>query len=73
MSIRMGQIFWNLVAGLFVLRGGYHAPTKKEQHDFEEQVEHDPDPALEDEQEAVSLAEPKPQHPAPAAVRPEVS
>jgi uncharacterized protein (TIRG00374 family) len=41
MSIRLGQIFWNLVAGLFVLRGGYHAPTQKEQHEFEEQVEHE--------------------------------
>jgi hypothetical protein len=77
MSIRMGQIFWNLVAGLFVLRGGYHAPTQKEQHEFEEQVEHDRDPALddahgEDERGAAPRAEPSPQ-PAPAAVRPEVS
>jgi uncharacterized membrane protein YbhN (UPF0104 family) len=73
MSIRMGQIFWNLVAGLFVLRGGYHAPTQKEQHEFEEQVEHDPDPALEDDQEAAPLTEPKPEHGPPPAVRPEVS
>jgi uncharacterized protein (TIRG00374 family) len=73
MSIRMGQIFWNLVAGLFVLRGGYHAPTQKEQHDFAEQVKHDPDPELEDQQEAVAPSEPKPQHPAPSAVHPEVS
>jgi uncharacterized membrane protein YbhN (UPF0104 family) len=35
MSIRLVQMFWNLVAGLFVLRGGYHAPTEKEQHDLE--------------------------------------
>jgi uncharacterized protein (TIRG00374 family) len=32
MSIRLVQIFWNLWGGLFVLRGGYHAPTDAEQH-----------------------------------------
>jgi uncharacterized protein (TIRG00374 family) len=31
MSIRLIAVFWNLVAGVFVLRGGYHAPTEKEQ------------------------------------------
>ena len=36
LSIRLVQIFWNLVAGLFVLRGGYHAPTETEQHELEE-------------------------------------
>jgi uncharacterized protein (TIRG00374 family) len=35
MSIRFIQIFWNLAAGLFVLRGGYHAPTEKEAHEME--------------------------------------
>jgi uncharacterized protein (TIRG00374 family) len=35
MSIRFIQIFWNLAAGLFVLRGGYHAPTEKEAHELE--------------------------------------
>jgi hypothetical protein len=35
MSIRMVQIVWNLVSGLFVLRGGYHAPTEKEQEALE--------------------------------------
>lgn len=30
MSIRFVQIFWNLLAGIFVLRGGYHAPTASE-------------------------------------------
>ncbi len=30
MSLRFVQIFWNLLAGVFVLRGGYHAPTEKE-------------------------------------------
>ena len=35
MSIRLVQIFWNLTGGLFVLRGGYHAPTEKEQESVE--------------------------------------
>ena len=35
MSIRLVQMLWNLVAGVFVLRGGYHAPTEKEAHDLE--------------------------------------
>jgi uncharacterized protein (TIRG00374 family) len=35
MSIRLVQIFWNLCGGLFVLRGGYHAPTEKEQESLE--------------------------------------
>lgn len=35
MSIRLGAMFWNLVAGLFVLRGGYHAPTAAEQNELE--------------------------------------
>ena len=35
MSIRVGAMFWNLVAGLFVLRGGYHAPTSREQQEME--------------------------------------
>jgi uncharacterized membrane protein YbhN (UPF0104 family) len=45
MAIRLVQIFWNLVAGLFVLRGGYHAPTAAEQHELEAEVEaeHDED------------------------------
>ena len=36
MSIRLVQMLWNLAAGLFVLRGGYHAPTEKEAHELEE-------------------------------------
>jgi uncharacterized protein (TIRG00374 family) len=32
MSIRIVQILWNLTGGLFVLRGGFHAPSEKEQH-----------------------------------------
>lgn len=73
MSIRLGQIFWNLVAGLFVLRGGYHAPSQKEQHEFEEQVEHEHDAALEDEREAAAKPELTPKHPVPSAIRPEAS
>jgi hypothetical protein len=30
MSIRFVQIIWNLLAGIFVLRGGYHAPSASE-------------------------------------------
>jgi uncharacterized protein (TIRG00374 family) len=36
MSIRFVQIFWNLLAGIFVLRGGYHAPTVKEAQTLQE-------------------------------------
>jgi uncharacterized protein (TIRG00374 family) len=36
MSIRLMAIFWNLVAGLFVLKGGYHAPSEAEQHELDE-------------------------------------
>jgi uncharacterized protein (TIRG00374 family) len=35
MSIRLVQILWNLVGGLFVIRGGYHAPTTSEQKQIE--------------------------------------
>ena len=35
MSIRMVQILWNLTGGLFVLRGGFHAPTDVEQKELE--------------------------------------
>ncbi len=31
MSIRLVQIFWNLAGGVFVFRGGYHAPSADEQ------------------------------------------
>jgi hypothetical protein len=39
MSIRLVQIFWNLVGGLFVLRGGFHAPTPKEEAEVLGEVE----------------------------------
>jgi uncharacterized protein (TIRG00374 family) len=35
MSIRLVQMFWNLAGGVFVFRGGYHAPTEKEQKELE--------------------------------------
>jgi uncharacterized protein (TIRG00374 family) len=34
MSIRLVQIFWNLLGGVFVLRGGYHTPTESEQEEL---------------------------------------
>jgi uncharacterized protein (TIRG00374 family) len=37
MSIRVISILWNLSGGIFVLRGGYHAPTRQEQEEFEEE------------------------------------
>jgi len=39
MAIRFAQIFWNLVASLFVLRGGYHAPTEQEAETLERDEE----------------------------------
>ena len=42
MSIRIVQILWNLVGGLFVLRGGFHVPTQSEQQALETDL---PDPA----------------------------
>jgi uncharacterized protein (TIRG00374 family) len=35
MSIRMVQILWNLAGGLFVLRGGFHAPTEGEKKELD--------------------------------------
>ncbi|MDB5296726.1 MAG: hypothetical protein JWO31_2709 [Phycisphaerales bacterium] len=35
MCVRLTAMFWNLVAGLFVLKGGYHAPTDAEQHEMD--------------------------------------
>ena len=34
MAVRFAQMFWNCVAGLFVLRGGYHVPRVKEREDL---------------------------------------
>ena len=36
MCIRLVQMLWNLVAGIFVLRGGYHAPSDKEAEALEQ-------------------------------------
>jgi uncharacterized membrane protein YbhN (UPF0104 family) len=35
MSIRMVQIIWNLTGGLFVLHGGFHAPTPVEKTEID--------------------------------------
>ena len=42
MSIRIVQIFWSLLGGIFVLRGGFHAPTQKEQEELEQDDEAEP-------------------------------
>jgi uncharacterized membrane protein YbhN (UPF0104 family) len=39
MSIRLVQIFWNLVGVIFVVRGGFHVPSKSEQKQAEEEDE----------------------------------
>ncbi|MGH7215301.1 MAG: lysylphosphatidylglycerol synthase domain-containing protein, partial [Tepidisphaeraceae bacterium] len=48
MSIRLVQILWNLAGGLFVFRGGYHAPTEKEERELEEEGTPTPAPAPEE-------------------------
>ena len=35
MSVRVVQIVWNLVGGVFVLRGGFHAPTATERAEMD--------------------------------------
>lgn len=42
MSIRLVQILWNLVGGLFVLKGGYHAPSQSEQQELSEDQQEQP-------------------------------
>jgi uncharacterized protein (TIRG00374 family) len=39
MSIRLTQMFWNLTGGYFVVRGGFHAPTKSEKEQVEAEDE----------------------------------
>ena len=50
MAIRLVQMFWNLVAGVFVLGGHYHAPTEAEADalgsDEEDRDDPQPSPAL---------------------------
>jgi hypothetical protein len=36
MSIRVVQILWNLTGGIFVLTGGFHAPTEQEQQELDD-------------------------------------
>ena len=39
MSIRMVQVLWNLTGGVFVLKGGFHAPTEAERTELEKDDE----------------------------------
>jgi glycosyltransferase 2 family protein len=41
MSIRIVQVLWNLTGGIFVLRGGYHAPGEQEKKELD--TDDDPD------------------------------
>jgi uncharacterized protein (TIRG00374 family) len=41
MTVRLVQILWNLVGGIFVLRGGYHAPSQAEQRSLQDREESD--------------------------------
>ena len=45
MAIRLVQMFWNLTGGVFVFRGGYHAPTTKEQEELE--IDDEDEPSIE--------------------------
>jgi len=45
MSIRVVQILWNLTGGIFVLKGGFHAPTESERHELQEETPSPPAPA----------------------------
>jgi uncharacterized membrane protein YbhN (UPF0104 family) len=44
MSIRMVQVLWNLAGGLFVLRGGFHAPNEVEKKELENLPPEDDEP-----------------------------
>jgi uncharacterized membrane protein YbhN (UPF0104 family) len=44
MSIRLVQIIWNLSGGIFVIRGGYHAPTEREQETLVDETPPDEPP-----------------------------
>ncbi|HWE04575.1 MAG TPA: lysylphosphatidylglycerol synthase transmembrane domain-containing protein [Tepidisphaeraceae bacterium] len=63
MAVRFAQMFWNLLAGLFVLRGGYHAPTVREQADLEAD-----DDDLEEGLEKSEVQNPKSETPASETV-----
>jgi uncharacterized protein (TIRG00374 family) len=44
MSIRIVQMLWNLTGVVFVIRGGYHAPSQKEAAELEEDEGEEPPP-----------------------------
>jgi uncharacterized protein (TIRG00374 family) len=44
MSIRLVQMAWNLTGGVFVFKGGYHAPTSREQAEMETDDHEDDEP-----------------------------
>jgi uncharacterized protein (TIRG00374 family) len=44
MSIRLVQMAWNLTGGVFVFKGGYHAPTTREQEEMETDDHEDDEP-----------------------------
>lgn len=64
MSIRLTQILWNLAAGVFVLRGGYTAPTAKEQETLESDA--GPSEVAPDGTDPILTSEPDSQRPAPS-------
>jgi uncharacterized protein (TIRG00374 family) len=45
MSIRIVQMLWNLTGVIFVIRGGYHAPSEKEAEELEKDEEENEVPA----------------------------
>lgn len=49
MAIRIVQILWNLTGGVFVLRGGYHAPTSTEQEELEREADAETEAAAEEQ------------------------
>ena len=51
MAIRLVQMAWNLTGGIFVFRGGYHAPTTREQQELE----------IDDEEQSIAPPTPVPQ------------
>jgi len=64
MSIRLVQIVWNLTGGFFVIKGGYHAPTEKEQETLEDETaassERAPENGLTSEQPPITNQIPMP-------------
>ncbi|MGE5611514.1 MAG: lysylphosphatidylglycerol synthase transmembrane domain-containing protein [Bacillota bacterium] len=57
MSIRLVQMLWNLTGGVFVFRGGYHAPTETEQKELE--TEEEQEAAAAEKTEETDLQSPK--------------